>query len=145
VYSVWGSERDSNGRFPRWVWRPLEATERLKQYVSFTLKKWDCINPLGFARPINPSLNHHSISLKRPPPTMSTHSLSLVCLWKAKSLFCLSAISLSIYQYMISNESFVSFLLSQNSAWSSYRHIGTPWKDFTETELSISMYRCSAS
>ena len=31
-------------------WRPLEATERLKQYVSFTLKQWDCINPLGFAK-----------------------------------------------------------------------------------------------
>ena len=49
----------------------MEATERLKQYVSFTLKKWDCINPLGFARPINPSLNHHSISLK----SISTHNV----------------------------------------------------------------------
>ena len=39
-----------NGRFPRWVLAAFEGVDRLKQYVSFTLNQWDCINPLGFAK-----------------------------------------------------------------------------------------------
>ena len=130
VHSVWGSERDSNGRFPRWVWRPLEATERLKQYVSFTLKKWDCINPLGFARPINPSLNHHSISLK----SISTHNVyklvfglvwfGLVWFWGATS--CRSVCyhnnnklenHLFNNTWSLTNHLLLLLLLSRNSAW----------------------------
>ncbi len=38
-------------------------------------------------------------------------------------MLCLSAISL--YQHMISNESFASFVLSQNSAWYNIVHIDT--------------------
>ncbi len=50
VHSAWGSERDGNGRFPRWAMAAFEGVDRLKQYVCFTLKKWDSINPLGFAK-----------------------------------------------------------------------------------------------
>ncbi len=92
VHSVWGSERDSNGRFPRWVLAALEGVDRLKQYVSFTLNQWDCINPLGFAK-TNKSVVKSPFDLIETSPTHNVYTqLVFGMLMKAKSLFYLSPI-----------------------------------------------------
>ncbi len=96
VHSVWGSERDSNGRFPRWVLAALEGVDRLKQYVSFTLNQWGCINPLGFAK-TNKSVVKSPFDLIETSPTHNVYTQLVFGLLMESEIFVLIVSYLFIY------------------------------------------------
>jgi len=74
----------------------LEGVDRLKQYVTFTIKQWGCINPLGFAK-TNKSVVKSPFDLIETSPTHNVYTQLVFGLLMESEIFVLFVCYLFIY------------------------------------------------